>query len=464
MSKETLVLAEFVAGVRPAHVPADVAEVLQRALVDAVGCALHGSALPWSRLVAEHVLAEDAGRDAVLWASGGRPCSALGAALAHGAAVHGFDFDDHHRAKIHPGAAVIPAALALGQRLHSSGEQLLAAIATGYETMIRVSLAANPGPARMRGWHLTGTCGTFGAAAAASVLLGLDAPTTASALGLAGTQSAGLWAFTADGAMSKRLHPGRAAQGGLMAALLAQRGFQGPTQILEAEDGGWLAAMSDQPRPERIHDGLGQAWRTLGTCFKPHACCGSNHACVDGAIDIMQREDLSPDDIASVQVGIGQVVMQQTGFAYHPGSVLNAQMSIRYNVAVALMDRRAYLEQFTPQRIADPALTRLAERIEVVIDAEMDAVYPERYAGKIEIVCHDGRRYAERVDFSRGMPERPMDRAWIEDKFRSLAGSVIGGPASESVLAALRMAYELPDCAVLSERLGSLRMEATPAA
>ena len=241
----TLALADFIVGVRAGGVPASVRAVLQDAVIDAVGCGLFGLTQPACRIVQSYALEQGGPPEATLWASGGAKVSAGHVALAAGTAIHGFDFDDHHRAKIHPGAAVLPVVLALGEREGIDGPTFLAALAAGYEAMIRVSLAANPNAARMRGWHLTGTTGTFGAAAAAAVILGFDALTTASALGLAGTQSAGLWAFNSDGAMSKRLHPGRAAESGVLSAALAGRGFQGPRYILEAEDGGFLAAMSE---------------------------------------------------------------------------------------------------------------------------------------------------------------------------------------------------------------------------
>ena len=197
-----------------------------------------------------------------------------------------------------------------------------------------------PTPPRMRSWHLTGTCGTFGAAAAASVILGFDVATTASALGLAGTQSSGLWAFNADGAMSKRLHPGHSAQNGITAALLAQKGFHGPRHILEAEDGGFLAAMSDQTRPGEITRDLGDVWRAAEVCFKPYSCCGSNHASIDAALDLKAEHRFTAADVRSVTIGIARVVERQTGFPYVPSTVLNAQMSIRQNVAVALLDSK----------------------------------------------------------------------------------------------------------------------------
>ncbi|WP_066635201.1 MmgE/PrpD family protein [Bordetella sp. H567] len=429
----TMALAEFIAGLTPAAIPGRTRDVLRKALVDGLGCGLYGLATPWGRIMREYARDRQGPPEAALW--GGQARVAVdNSVLAAGTAIHGFDFDDHSRAKIHPGAVVLPVVLALGEREGVDGATLLTAMAAGYETMNRVSQAANPGRTRMRGWHLTGTTGTFAAAAAASVILGLDASTTASALGLAGTQSAGLWAFTADGGMSKRMHPGRSAQAGVAAALLAARGFAGPRFILEAEDGSFLFGMSDSPRPGMITQGLGSTWHTDATCFKPHACCGSNHACVDAALDLMREHRIAIDDIERIVAGIPSVVNTQTGFDYRADSVLNAQMSLRYNIAVALMDGQAYLEQFTPARIVEPRVVALSRRVDIEIDADIDRAYPEIYGGRVTLIVRGGRSYARRVDYSLGMPENPMPHAEIERKYLSLAGASVGAESAARIL------------------------------
>jgi 2-methylcitrate dehydratase PrpD len=451
----TEILAAFIAEVPRRGVPGGVRAVLQAAAIDAIGCALFGLTTEPVRIVQAFAREQAGPTEATLWASGGVRISAANAALLGGTAIHGFDFDDHHRAKLHLSAAVLPAALALAERENCDGPTLLAALAAGYEAMARISLAANPNAARMRGWHLTGTCGTFGAAAAASVILGFDARTTASALGLAGTQSAGLWAFNADGAMSKRLHPGNAARNGIAAALLAQKGFHGPRKILEA-DGGFLAAMSDAARPAEIERDLGKIWRAEAVCFKPYACCGSNHASIDAALELMAEHQFTAADVRSVTVGISRVVERQTGFPYTASTVLNAQMSIRYNVAVALLDSGALIEQFTPQRVADPVLNELISRINVEVDPEMDAVYPERYAGIVTIELRDGRRVRRRVDYSKGMPENRMSPAELNAKFRSLATASVGVEATEELLVDLGNIFNFASNVAFMRRLGSV--------
>jgi 2-methylcitrate dehydratase PrpD len=458
LRRPTLALAEFVAGARPGAPPDSVRQVLQAAIVDSIGCGLFGLTTPAGRIVQEFASEQGGPGDATLWASGGTRVSSANAALAIGTAIHAFDFDDHHRAKIHPGAAVLPAVMALGERQQIDGRTCLAALAAGYEVMARVSLAANPNSSRMRGWHLTGTCGTFGAAAAASVVLRLDASTTASALGLAGTQSAGLWAFNADGAMSKRLHPGRSAQSGIIAALLARKGFQGPRQILEAEDGGFLAATSDEIRLDEIERDLGRVWRTDAVCFKPYACCGSNHSSIDAALELMAEHGCTASSVRRVTVGIGRVVERQTGFPYRPSTVLNAQMSLRFNVAVALTDGTALVDQFTEARIVDPAVCELASRVDVVVDPEMDAVYPGRYAGVVEILLDDGRRLRKRIDYSKGMPENRMTSQDLNLKFLSLAGAAVGTNAAGELLEQMTGIFDMPDISGLARHLGALRL------
>ena len=452
-------LAEFVSGVRRAGVPDAVRAVLQDAVMDAVGCGLFGLTTEACSIVQAYATEQGGPPEATLWASGGCKVSAANAVLAAGTAIHGFDFDDHHRAKIHPGAAVLPVVLALGEQHDIDGARFLAALAAGYETMIRVSLAANPNATRMRGWHLTGTTGTFGAAAAAAVILGFDAETTASALGLAGTQSAGLWAFNTDGAMSKRLHPGRAAQGGVLAAALASKGFQGPRFILEAEDGGFLAAMSDASRPEEIGRELGRSWRSADVCFKPYACCGSNHSSVDAAIALMKEYGFGAADISRVKVDVSRVVEKQTGFPYRQSTVLNAQMSIRYDVAVALLDGTALVEQFTPERIAAADVNELTGRVDVEVTPEMDAVYPALYAGVVTIRLRDGRELRKRVDYSQGMPENKISAQGLRQKFDSLAGTAVGPQAAARLAASLDDIFECNSIAAVSRTLGALKLK-----
>ena len=263
---------------------------------------------------------------------------AADAALVNGTAAHAFELDDYHNAKLHPGAVVVSRGARVAEHLDSSGTQLVTAIAAGYEVMIRTSLALNPSATRLRGWHLTGVCGPFGAAAACASLMKLDDEQRAWALGLAGTQGAGLWAFNADGTMSKRLHAGKAAHSGVMAAELAALGFSGPTQIYEYNDGGVLKAFSDASDPAPLTRDLGSVYHLDNNSIKPYSCCGSTHSYIDAALALRKKFGAPWNAQTPVRVGTVKVVDVQCGFDYAPSTALNAQMSLRYVVAAALLD------------------------------------------------------------------------------------------------------------------------------
>jgi 2-methylcitrate dehydratase PrpD len=432
----TQTLAGFASRLTFADLTPPLVQKLKIATLDAIGCGLHGAALPWAQIVNRWVVRQEGRREATLWRQSFQgPCANV--ALGLGVMIHGFDFDDYHNAKIHPGAPVIPAALAVGEALDASGADVLTAVAAGYETMIRVSLATGPNASRLKGWHLTGTTGTFGAAAAAGLLLALSADDMASALGLAGTQSAGLWAFLSDGAMSKRFHPGRASQSGVMAAFLAKEGFRGPTRILEAADGGFCRATSDAVDLARATDGLGSTFLSAQVNIKPYACCASSHSAVDAVLDLKRRHGFSPAEVAAVCVKTARGVQVQCGFDYRPAGAVRAQMSLQYIVAVTLLDGAALLDQFAEARLADPAVLDLAGRVKIEVDPDIDRLYPQRYANRVEMLLKDGRRLATRVDFPKGSSEQPLSFAEVAAKFRSLAAQALSAERTERVIDAV---------------------------
>jgi 2-methylcitrate dehydratase PrpD len=438
----TYEIAEWLAGLRDHDVPAATREAVRCAVLDTLGCGVYGHTTAWARATREWASRGSAGW-ASIWSPGGRGLRPADAALANGVAAHAFELDDYHHAKIHPGAAVIPAALALGEQVETSGMALFTAIVAGYEVMIRAALALDPVSARLRGWHLTGVTGPLGAAAAAASLLRLDAERTAWALGLAGTQGAGLFAFNADGSMSKRLHPGRAAHAGTLAAELAQAGFTGPTRLFEAKDGGFLRAFSEAPRIERLTANLGQVFHTDAISFKPYSCCGSVHAYIDAAFELRVRLGGPPHPSVRVRVGVSRVVDVQCGFPYEPSTVMHAQMSLRYCVAVALLDGAVSPPQFAPAKLEDPELVALARRIELVPDPELDRLYPEHFAGWVAV---DGAGLATRADVldPTGSPARPMDFKALGEKFRALVSRILPPEAIRRIEGAVAALEEIP--------------------
>ncbi len=412
----TLQLARWVAGLNPEDLPARTKAVVRLALLDTVGCGVYGYATPWTQALLKWAQAGGGTGRSRIWNATQPALRAADAAMVNGTSSHAFELDDYHNAKLHPGAVVIPAVLAMAEQLDSSGERIVTAIAAGYEVMIRSSLALNPSAARLRGWHLTGACGPFGAAAACAVLMGLDTERTAWALGLAGTQGAGLWAFNADGTMSKRLHAGKAAHSGVLAAELAASGFSGPTQIYETEDGGFLKAFSDASNPAPLTHELGKVYHLDAVSIKPYSCCGSTHAYIDAALQLRQRLGNAWDAQRPVQVGMSKVVDVQCGFDYAPGSALNAQMSLRYCLAAALADGQVLPAQFSERKMHDPALSQLAARLELVDDPALDKLYPEHFAGWVSAKVDDAWMRVDILDPT-GSLAAPMDADAIMRKF-----------------------------------------------
>ncbi|MDP2707069.1 MAG: MmgE/PrpD family protein, partial [Burkholderiales bacterium] len=413
-------LANWIANLRYEDLPPRTREVVRIAILDTVGAGVYGYSTPWAQMLLEWARRGAAGSgDAHVWGEATRTLRCSDAALVNGTASHAFELDDYHNAKLHPGAVVIPAAIAVAEKLDASGADLITAIAAGYEVMIRSSLALNPSAARLRGWHLTGVCGPFGAAAACASLLKLNPEQTAWALGLAGTQGAGLWAFNADGTMSKRLHAGKAAHSGVLAAELAQLGFTGPTQIYETEDGGVLKAFSDASDPAPLTLDLGAVYHLDKTSIKPYACCGSTHSYIDAALALRRKLGTPWDAQRRVRVGTCKVVDVQCGFDYAPSSVLNAQMSLRYTVAAALLDGQVLPAQFTDAKLADPVTTALAGRMELIPDPELDKLYPRDFAAWVAAE-HNGKW--ERVDIMNptGSIHVPIDARGATEKFRGI--------------------------------------------
>ncbi len=436
----TMRVAQWIAGLRPGDIPEPTRRVLRYAILDTLGCGLQGRALPWTGMIEQWARAGAGGGPATIWGDPDSSLRTADAALVNGVAAHAFELDDFHQTKLHPGAVVVPAALAIAEKLDSSGAALLTAVAAGYEVMIRTSAALDPGAAKSRGWHITGIAGTFGAAAAAALLMELDAEHTAWALGLAGTQSGGLFAFTADGAMSKRLHAGQAARAGVVAAELAAAGFTGPTQIYEAEDGGFLWTFVDGASAAPLTEGLGATWRLETTSFKPHAACGSAHSYIDAAIELHGRYP----DLAGrkVRAGLCRVVDAQCGFDYEPGSALNGQMSMRYCIAAALRYGQALPAEFSDTRLAEPETVALAQAIELVHDAALDAIYPTHYPGWVEIETQAGSGAFERVyrDDPSGSIANPNKEAAMVEKFHRLLGDLgLGGQAARIEFMALAL-------------------------
>lgn len=416
-------LAGFIRETKYEALPEATVQMAKLAFLDWLGSAATGGRQLPSHKVLTVIRAQGGSPQATLLATGEKT-SCLNAALVNGMASHIIELDDVHRAAIiHAGAAVIPAALAVAEMRRAGGRELLAAIVTGYEVAIRVGEAVTP--SHYYFWHTTGTCGTFGAAAAAGKLLDLTEEQLIWALGNAGTQAAGLWEFLADGAMSKHLHPGKAALNGVLAALLAKEEFTGATRILEGERG-FCRATAAQFDLSRITAGLGRPpYKVEENSFKIHASCRHTHPAVDVTLELAARNGIKPVDVANISVRTYGTALNITT-NYQPATVYGAKFSLPFCVALALKNGRCGLADFTPAALADPEIQELMSRVTLVLDDGLEARHPAHWPAVVEITDRSGQVYQGRTDFPRGDPENPVTTGELAAKFRDLAAGPWG--------------------------------------
>ncbi|MCA1644970.1 MAG: MmgE/PrpD family protein [Chloroflexi bacterium] len=408
-------------------------------LLDLIGVALAGSRQPSSPPAVEvAVRLGGQGQASVIGAD--RRTSAVWAALANGTAAHAVELDDvTTESSLHPGVAVIPAALALAEELGATPAALLEAIVAGYEVTMRVGNALNPASAYARGFHPTGIAGVFGATMAAGRLLGLDVDALTNALGIAGTLAAGSLEYLADGAWTKRLNPGWAGHAGITAAHLARAGFSGPASVFEGRLG-VLHAYSDAPFPERLLADLGRPLQIMRVSIKPYACCRYNHGLIDCVLRVVQTHKVAPPDVARIRLGVlsggALLVADPIDQKRTPQTVVDAQFSAPYAAAAALVFGRGGIDVYTPECLQDAHVRALMARTDCYRDADLDARYPKQWPASAEIHLTDGRVLATHVEFATGEPENPVPRNALIDKFASLTEATLSNAteAAERIL------------------------------
>lgn len=433
-------LAEFAATMSIDDLPADVVHQAVRCLVDWLGCTIAGSATAEGARVRAGIGALDAG-DGTRTAPivGTRLRAGVGyAALANGIAAHILDFDDTFnpdRTTIHGSAPLWPAIAAAAELVPVSGRAAVEAFVAGFEVQTRVAVAAGPGHYDA-GWHVTGTVGHIGAAAATARLLGLDAEQTLAAIGTGATQAAGM--KVVYGSMGKSLHPGKAAMDGLLSGFLARDGFTSSPEAIEGHRG-FLHLFSPDPMPSKAVDGLGDIWYLPRDGFKPYACGSLTHPPAQALLELRAEHGLTAADVASVDAYVHDYVKTTTGLA-DPQSGLQGKFSIYHVLAVALADGAALLDQFTDERVADPELAGLRERVHVHTDAAQG-----KDSARVMLTLKDGRTLDRHVAHNLGTPDNPMSDGQLEEKFVGLATPVLGAARSEGAAAACWRLLDLPD-------------------
>ena len=451
----TRAIAEFVAGLTYDQIPAEVRERIKLLILDSLGCAIYGANLEWCRILRETLEALDTSRTTSVWGTE-KKLSSPHAALVNGTQVQGFELDDVHRtAVLHVGAVTLPALIAVAEsHMQLSGRDFLTAAVAGYEIGPRVGLCMGQEHIG-QGWHSGATVGVFSAVAGAARALKLNADATVHALGIAGTQSAGLMAAQ-YGAMVKRMHAGRAAQSGLYAALLANSGFTGIVDVFEAPYGGFCTTFSrSQDRFDLSQlSALGDRFETMRIALKFYSCVGSNHTTLDAIRDIRKRRPFMPGDIDSVVVRASQVTLDHAGWPYKPEGLTAAQLNLPFCVATLIIAGDVFVDEFTPDCVADPARIALARKVEVVHDPAITAL-GAAYRHKVEVAVRfcDGSLERETREAPRGSEHSFAGPADIVGKFRKLSRGVMADWQQDALIDAVLRLDELTDSRKLIELL-----------
>ena len=359
-------------------------------------------------------------------------------ALANGTAAHSLELDDvNNEASLHPGVAIFPAAIAACEMANKGGKEFIEGVVLGYEVMIRMGKALDPKEQYRKGFHPTGTCGVFGATVAVAKILGLSEIEMLNAIGLAGSQAAGSMEFLAQGAWSKRMHPGWAAHNGIIASLLAKNGFTGPSSIIEGRFG-FLHAYSDNASPKKVIDGLGDDFEILRCSIKPHACCRYMQPSIDAILKIIKENKIKPNDIEKVTLGILEAGYSIIAFPIdskrNPQTVYEAQFSMPYGAAVAILFGEATLDEFTQEKLYSPEIKALMKKVYCVKNPELDKGYPKHWPATAEIKTKDGKVFSTRLEYPKGDPENPLTWDELIEKFNGLASTLYSEARREKMI------------------------------
>ena len=438
------------------------AEVVDRSkylLLDYLGVAIRGtrsaSSLPVYRYIAKH-RGHDQGVPV--------PATALktdapSAALALGVSAHSLELDDVvNEASLHPGVSVFSAALASGYLRKCNGKEFIAAIVAGYETMIKLGIALDPAAHYRQGFHPTATCGTFGAAIASAKLFQLSLEQMRDALGIGGSQAAGSMEFLTDGSYTKRFHAGWSAHSGIVAALLAKEGFTGPHTIIEGRFG-FLHAYSPSSSVEKVTDNWGSPYEIMKTSIKPHACCRYKQGPIDCILKIMRENALSAEQISTIRISILKagfaLVAEPAEFKRNPSSIVDAQFSMPFGAALAILHGSAFLDHYCQENINSEAVKNIMAKVVCSEDPAIERDFPKKWPARVEITTTDNRSLRAEIDHPKGDPENPLSWEEIILKFRNLVAPVLSTKEQDHIIRQVRELEQLADLSVLMDGLTS---------
>jgi 2-methylcitrate dehydratase PrpD len=429
-------IAEWIVEQQKKPLPADLDHHVRRLLLDHLAGVVASSPGEVSSAVARHAHRLYPGHEAT--AIGHGRLSILGAALVNGTNGHGIESDEGYTpGSMHPTSVVFPAVFAVAQDRDLPAERVLVAAAIGMELACRLAAAGHPAT-RNRHFHNTPVAGVFGAAAAVAVLYEMDADQVANVLGVAGSHSSGLFEFLSSPAEVKRFHPGKAARDGIAAADLVDAGLTGPTTVFEGTDGYFAAYAGAEDKDwhaATVLDELGATWVLTRTYVKPYPCCRHLHGAIDAALVIRAENSLAPGDIDSVSVGTFAIATRHDGRTFD--TLLDAQLSLPFTVATALVRGAVGLTDFDPAARSDATVLALMDKISLQLDPDADAAYPRSgRPAEVTVTTTDGRTFTHRVQHPYGEPSNPLGDGDLEAKARRLAEPVVGAATATALITA----------------------------
>lgn len=431
---ETRTLANWVANLRYEDIPENVREVTRQFILDNFGCQIAGATLPWSESYYDVIRRTRTGSHSTV-AYFGEKYSPDDAAFINSTFNHANETDDTHlKSPTHPGGIAVPAALAMAEYSKADGKKFLVAVVAAYEIQIRISWACSPFLI-YRGHHPPVGVGPFGAAAASAVLMGFSAEQTLNALAIAGSHSAGLIEYTKTGGSVKRIHSAIPTQAGVRAALFAEAGITGPHSILEGEKG-FCKVFAGEYDLNRLTEELGTRYHTLDNALKPYSCCHLIHAAFDALDLVRDKESLTPENVKAIKVYTNsEPILSHIGSITEPYDILGAQFSLPFSLAMRIHHGGRGVNggngfwDYPTVNLKDPELLNTARKVRCVVATNNEWERVDKGAG-IEIETTDGRTIKQIVPFSKGLPENPLSKAEIGEKFHSLVDPVL--PASQA--------------------------------
>ncbi len=422
-------LTKYCSGLKFNQLPDEVIDRVKYFFLDFIGVASRGSKENSSQSMFRFVRETGSGNRGGVVIGTKERAPFVYAALANGTSSHAIEMDDvNNEASLHPGVVVFPSALATGEMTRATGRRFIEGVVAGYEVMIRLGKALGPENSYRQGFHPTGTCGTFGSCMTSAKLIGLNDEKMINAMGIAGSQAAGSMEYLAQGAWTKRFHAGWAAHSGMIAAQLAKRGFKGPTSIIEGRDG-FLHAYSNGADQSKVLEGIGSGFEILRTSVKPHACCRYMQPPIDGVLKIVKENNLRPDHVQGVKLGLlragAPLIAEPIENKYRPESIVDAQFSMPFGAAVAILYNKAGLGEFHLSKIRSEDVRRMMRKVECFVDPELDKTFPKQWCATAEIFTKNGQRYFTKVEYCKGDPENPLTWEELIEKFHDLSHRVM---------------------------------------